>query len=49
MGKPLPTKVFSDHHAPASTPLYVSLFSLGLIAIVAFAVWGFMFALLPMD
>lgn len=49
MGKPLPTNSFGDHHAPASTPLYVSLFSLGLIAIVAFAVWGFMFALLPMD
>ncbi len=48
MGKPLPTN-FGDHHAPAPTPLYISLFSLGLIAIVAFAVWGFMFALLPMD
>ena len=49
MGKPLPTKPFGDHNVPTSTPLYVSLFHLGLIAIVAFAIWGFLFALLPMD
>ena len=49
MGKPLSTNSFGDHHAPACTPLYVSLFHLGLIAIVAFAIWGLMFELLPMD
>ena len=49
MRKPLPISALGDHHAPSNTPLYVSLFHLGLIAIVAFAVWGFIFELLPMD
>ena len=49
MRKPLPMSALGDHHVPASTPLYVSLFHVGLIAIVAFAIWGFIFELLPMD
>jgi len=49
MGKPLPTNSLGDHHAPPSTPLYVSLFNIGLIALMAFAIWGLMFELLPMD
>ena len=49
MNTPLPIKAFGDHHAPAETPRYVTLFHVGLIAIVAFAIWGFIFELLPMD
>ena len=49
MNTPLPIKGFGDHHTPAETPRYVALFHLGLIAIVAFAIWGFIFELLPMD
>ena len=49
MNTPLPNKAFGDHHAPVDAPRYVTLFHIGLIAIVAFAIWGFMFELLPMD
>jgi len=49
MSKPSPVKPFGDHHVPASTPRYVTLLNIGLIVIVAFALWGLMFQLLPMD
>lgn len=49
MSKPLPTNSLGDHHVPADTPRYVTLLNIGLIAIVAFAIWGFIFELLPMD
>jgi hypothetical protein len=49
MSKPLPTNPLGDHHVPVPTPVDVSLFNIGLIVIVAFAIWGFIFELLPMD
>jgi hypothetical protein len=49
MSKPLPTNSLGDHHIPPYKFRYVNLFHIGLIAIVAFAIWGFVFTLLPMD
>jgi hypothetical protein len=49
MSKPLQIKALGDHHVPAPTPRYVTLLNVGLIVIMAFAIWGLMFQLLPMD